>query len=200
MSGKREEKRAALREALVDAAERQIAEGGLSALRARDLAREAGCALGAIYTHFEDLNALVLAVNMRSFARLGAAAAAADALPAEGPKAQMLSLARAYLGFAVQNRQLWHAMFDFQFSQPGQAPAWYADALDGLFGFIITPLEVLYPQEDADKIALRSRALFSAVHGIVLMSLENRFATVPQERILEMIELMLDGVAWTGPA
>ncbi len=54
---RREGAPAALREALVSAAERTVAAQGLSGLRARDLAREAGCAVGAIYTVFPDLDA-----------------------------------------------------------------------------------------------------------------------------------------------
>ena len=61
-----EERREQLRGALIDAAETAIAEGGLSALKARDLARTVGCALGAIYTVFPDLDALILSVNLRT--------------------------------------------------------------------------------------------------------------------------------------
>ena len=56
-----------LRESLVDAAERTITEQGLAQLKARALAQEVGCALGAIYNVFPDLAALIMAVNSRSF-------------------------------------------------------------------------------------------------------------------------------------
>jgi AcrR family transcriptional regulator len=42
-------RRHSLKEALAAAAERTIATGGLRGLKARDLAAEAGCAVGAIY-------------------------------------------------------------------------------------------------------------------------------------------------------
>src|ERR1700730_2329906 len=64
------ERRQQLQDALVDAAEKTIAEYGLVALRARDLAAAAGCALGAIYTAFPDLDAIVIAVNMRTLGLL----------------------------------------------------------------------------------------------------------------------------------
>src|SRR5215470_13530693 len=62
------ERREQLKAALIDAAEAIIAKDGLAALRARDLAAAAGCALGAIYNAFEDLDAIVFAVNMRTLA------------------------------------------------------------------------------------------------------------------------------------
>src|SRR5579872_3237503 len=64
--GQMSQKREALKGALVDSAERIIAERGYLALRARELAQDVGCALGAIYTVFPDLDALVLAVKDRT--------------------------------------------------------------------------------------------------------------------------------------
>ncbi len=73
MAAKTEMRKAALKERLLDIAERRIAEGGLAALRARDLAAEAECSVGAIYNVYDDLNALVMAVNGRTFRALGKA-------------------------------------------------------------------------------------------------------------------------------
>lgn len=41
--------------------------------KARNVTADAGCALGALYTAFEDLDRLILQVNARILARLGAA-------------------------------------------------------------------------------------------------------------------------------
>ena len=54
MAGKVAERKEALRKKLVDLAETQIAKSGLRSVKARNLAKDAGCALGAIsvsYTH-----------------------------------------------------------------------------------------------------------------------------------------------------
>ena len=193
MTGRAEAKRAALRERLVDAAERQIAEGGLAALKARDLAAEAGCALGAIYNVFEDLNALVLAVNGRTFHRLGAAAAASQAGGGDA-RDRLMRLALAYLDFAAENTALWRALFAFELTRAGEVPAWYRDELERLYSHIGGPLASLYPQEDAEALGLRVRVLFAAVHGIVLLSLENRFEAVPRARIEQMIAILLESV------
>ena len=58
MASKVDLRKAALKEKLVNLAEAQIAEAGLQSIRARDLAKAAGCAVGAIYSHFDDLGAL----------------------------------------------------------------------------------------------------------------------------------------------
>ena len=72
MSEKIEARKAALKKNLTDLAEAQIAAQGFASLRARDLAKEAGCSVGAIYNVFDDLTALTLEVNGRTFLRLGA--------------------------------------------------------------------------------------------------------------------------------
>ena len=73
MGNNRDAKRAALKERLIDAAEMVIAQNGLRGLKARDVTAQAGCALGALYNAVQDLDQLVLLVNSRSLARLGAA-------------------------------------------------------------------------------------------------------------------------------
>ena len=67
------ERRAKLREALIQAAERSISAGGLAALKTRELAREIGCANGAVYNLVDDMDELVLLVGSRTLRRLDAA-------------------------------------------------------------------------------------------------------------------------------
>src|SRR5262249_5060093 len=89
-SGSTEQRRARLRDALVAAAERAIARQGLGTLRARALAQEVGCAVGAIYNAVEDLDDLVLLVNARTLAALERDLIAPDRTddpPEQGPNA-----------------------------------------------------------------------------------------------------------------
>ncbi|MFN7596460.1 MAG: TetR family transcriptional regulator, partial [Cereibacter sp.] len=92
-----------LRHRLVDAAERRIAEQGLAGLKARQVTADAGCALGALYNAFDDLDDLVLHVNARTLDRL---AAAFDDARRGGEDAEetMAVLARTYVRFALENR------------------------------------------------------------------------------------------------
>ena len=99
MQSKREANRADLRKRLIDTAEAQIAEHGLKALTARDVTTQAGCALGALYNAFEDLDRLILHVNSRTLARLGTSLAAS--YPTDtGPKQALAALAQVYVARA----------------------------------------------------------------------------------------------------
>src|SRR5215467_3860058 len=80
-----DQRRARLRDALVAAAEQAIARQGLGSLRARALAEEVGCAVGAIYNVVEDLDDLVLLVNARTLAALERELVDADRAPHHPP-------------------------------------------------------------------------------------------------------------------
>src|SRR5205807_6333276 len=56
-------RRRKLRDALIEAAECTVGAEGLRGMKARDLALAVGCAVGAIYNVFADLDDLIFAVN-----------------------------------------------------------------------------------------------------------------------------------------
>ena len=108
-------RKAALHTRLVDIAEKQIAQAGLHSLRARDLAKEAGCSVGAIYNVFDDLNAIIMAVNGRTFRALGATVSAAvTRTETPRPQDRLIVMSTAYLNYAAEHTALWRALFDLE--------------------------------------------------------------------------------------
>jgi len=190
MAGKVEARRAALRDTLIQNAEARIVADGLKNLRARDLAKDAGCALGAIYNVFGDLNDLVLAVNARTFHRLGAAVAESLADAPQDAVEQLIVMSHAYHHFAAENFNAWRALFDIERPAGEAAPDWYLHELGQLFAYIDAPLSVLFPHHPPEKRALLTKAMFSSVHGIVLLGLDEASAGVPATQLDEMISLI----------
>ncbi|GHB57225.1 TetR family transcriptional regulator [Streptomyces viridiviolaceus] len=99
-----------LRAALLAAAERTLREKGVGSLSLRELAREVGVSHAAPGRHFKDKQALLNALALAGYDRLGEALDAADdpALPLEP---RLTALARAYLGFAIDNAELLELMY-----------------------------------------------------------------------------------------
>lgn len=195
MAEKVELRRAILRNTLISDAEKRITANGLKKLRARDLAKDAGCALGAIYTVFDDLNDLVLAVNARTFKRLGAAVADSLVDAPQDATQQLIVLSHAYHRFAAENFNTWRALFDIE-RPPGQAaPDWYLNEMGQLFADIDAPLSVIFPEHTAEDRALLTKALFSSVHGIILLGLDDASAGGPAAQLDEMISLTLNHLA-----
>ncbi|MDG1406554.1 MAG: TetR/AcrR family transcriptional regulator [Octadecabacter sp.] len=195
MAGKVEARRAVLRDTLIAHAETRIKADGLKNLRTRDLAKDAGCALGAIYNVFGDLNDLVLAVNARTFHRLGAAVAETLAQAPQNATQQLIVMSHAYHRFAAENFNAWRALFDIERPAGEAAPDWYLAEIGQLFAYIDAPLSVLFPDYDAQKRALLTKALFSSVHGIVLLGLDEASAGVPAAQLDEIISLIFSYLA-----
>lgn len=192
MAGKRQERRETLRKTLVDIAEQRIVRDGPHAIKARDLAKEAGCALGAIYNVFEDLAHIVLDVNGRSLRLLSADVRhALEEVGSADPTHQLMAIAGAYLGFATEQTNRWRSLFDVPFLPEMEVPQWYWDDMDQLFALIAGPVSQARPDLSAKDQALMTKALFSSVQGIISFGIENRAAPVPPSDLTRMIELIV---------
>ncbi|CAM5610145.1 TetR/AcrR family transcriptional regulator [Streptomyces purpurascens] len=99
-----------LRSALLAGAERTLREKGTGALSLRELAREAGVSHAAPGRHFKDKQALLNALALAGYDRLGQALDSADdaTLPLER---RLTALARSYLAFAIDNAELLELMY-----------------------------------------------------------------------------------------
>jgi AcrR family transcriptional regulator len=193
-------RRRKLKDALVDAAERTIDAEGLRGLKARELAYKVGCAVGAIYNVVTDLDDLIYAVNARTLAALesrlteAGAAARSEKAGIEGALDRLTRLALAYTEYAAAHTPRWRAVFDHQ-PQPGrQIPDRYmADQLR-LFGYVEEPLKVLRPDDAPQRRALIARSLVSAVHGIVVLGLEEKLQLIPRPVLREQVTLLVDAM------
>ena len=140
-------------------------------MKARELAYNAGCAVGAIYNVFADLDDLILAVNALTLEQLEKTLTIAGEKGAD-PQADAIRalthLALAYTDYAAAPATLACAIR----SSPAEdaVPTWYKANLARLFVYIEEPLRKLAPISATERILL-ARSLFSAVHGIVLIGL-----------------------------
>jgi AcrR family transcriptional regulator len=179
---KQADRHAALRTRLIDAAEGTIADKGLAALKARDLAREAGCAVGTIYNVFEHLDELILCVGSRTLVMLDAALSAVrSASPSGSTEAavdDLVRLALAYLEFAATHTIRWRALFEHRMSEARALPAWFVEQQQMLFTHVERPLLTLLPALEGDARRTLARTLFSAVHGIVALGLEEKLVSL----------------------
>jgi len=191
-------RREQLKEALTDAAARMIAEQGLSGLKARALADQAGCAVGAIYNVVADLDELILHANARTLAALEKALTAA-ATSGRGPDwaiDQLVKLALAYLEFAASHRRQWQALFDHRIARGESPPDWYQRDLERLFGYIEQPVAELLPDASPARRALLARSLFSAAHGLVALGLEEKLQFIPLPSLREQVTTIVSALGY----
>jgi len=186
-----------LHDRLVAAAEAAMAVAGLASLRARTLADAAGCSVGAIYGVFPDLDALALAVNGRTLDAIDAAMG--QAAPGGDPVEHLVQLALAYLGYAAGNRQRWGALFQHRMAEGQPIPPSYAARQAAAFSHVEQPLAALRPDLPGAQRSLLARTLFSAVHGVVALGLDEKVAAMPipvlRAQLRVIVEAMARGLA-----
>ena len=188
----RQERRAALREKLIEIAYAKIGVDGLHSVTARYLSGEAGCALGAIYNMFEDMNELFMAVNLRSFVALGEQVKSGLAgLDDATPHQELDAMEQQYIAYAMENTQHWLAMFEIEMTADSNAPAHYQNALASLLQIIAVSMAKVYPEKSPDEIAMITRTVFSSIHGIVLLGVQRRLSGVPEEELREMVRFLI---------
>jgi AcrR family transcriptional regulator len=177
-------RREQLKATLAEAAERRIETAGLGSLRARALADEVGCAVGAIYNVVKDLDDLVLLVNSRTLAALERQLGSAG--PADGTVSnreeaidRLVRMALAYLDFAAANTLRWRALFEHRMPKGETIPDWYLKEQQRLFGYVERVLSALQTDASPKQRALHARSLFSAVHGLVVLGLEEKLQRIP---------------------
>ena len=200
------DRRQELRQKLIDAAEKAISEKGLAGLKARDLAETVGCALGAIYTVFPDLDALIYEVNARTlaafgrvFERLEHSEPIAAANETEAAIGRLTRLATGYLDFAARNQPRWRALFEHRLAVGHDIPQWYMERQRPLFSLVEGPLGALRPDLDAAERERFARTMFSAVHGVVSLGLDEKLMPLPMPVLKDQVKQIVTALG-TGLA
>ena len=192
------ERREKLREALILAAGKSIAAKGLAGLKTRDLARDIGVANGAVYNLVEDVDELILRVGSQTLMRLDAALTAAESEGPAAPNAILVRSALAYCDFAAGNLELWRALFEHRMERGKPIPEWAIEEQMNLFRHIFRPLATLFPNRSPEELGVTARSLFSAVHRMVSLGLEQKLIAVPiavlRREIATIVKATLTGL------
>ena len=170
----------ALRDALLQAAERVLEREGLAGLTLRAVAREAGVSHAAPTHHFGDLTGLVselAAIGFRQFnAAMAAACTSETPYPAKG-----LARARAYVGYAKAHPGMYGLMFRTErldYSRPS-----LHEAAEASFGGLASAIAASrHEQIEKEALTLEQAAAiaraWSLVHGFTTLMLDGRLQDI----------------------
>lgn len=152
-----------LREALLEAARRLIAERGPAGFTLSDAAKIAGVSPAAPYRHFKDRQALLRAVAEEGFAALGRRLA--EAGRGEGG---FLRMGRAYLTFAREEPAYYAAMFNTGvFSMGAEGEGAEGDAG---FGLLQAAVGRQLGGADAAAAGQAAQLVFALTHGLASLA------------------------------
>ena len=186
-------RRQQLRQDLIKAAEQTIEREGSYALNARSLAQEVGCSVGTIYNVYADLDALKIAVNSHTLSRLDRAISrTVDTEDHEHISiGTLVELGCAYARFAAKHPRLWMSLFEEGTRIGREVPDWHMDEHARLMNRIEVALAAVRPGDSAEQHATTARLLFSSVHGLVLLGLQDLYVAVPAKQIEQQIEFLI---------
>jgi AcrR family transcriptional regulator len=186
-----------LREALIAAGLRALAEDGASAFSLRDVARRAGVSAAAPYRHFADKDALFAAIAVESLERLRATMDEALATAPADPLARFRATGVAYVRFAVAHPAHFLALCvpgmservpdDMKLAFAERQTAEAAQLHAGQAAGTIAPMPL-------DALLISARAI---VHGLAHMIVQGELGPVDAARAAELAELVT-GVLGVG--
>jgi len=179
-----------LRETLLEAAIRLIAELGPTAFTLREVARRAGVSHNAPYRHFRDRDDLMAAVAAEGFRELSRAMTEAAA-----PKSDALDRLRhaglGYVTFALRRPAHFTVMFDAPISKrkhPDSAAAG-EEAFATLLAFVKSCQDAgRLPSGDLRQMALLA---WTMVHGIAKLAITGRLPFRSNAEVLKFAEFVI---------
>jgi AcrR family transcriptional regulator len=188
----RRERERALRHQLIITAARELAETeGWEAVTTRRLAERVEYSQPVLYSHFNGKVAIVSAVAIDGFSELAAHLRRARQAAPE-PGQALRAVCRAYLEFATERPALYQAMFilptDLKFASAETPP----------------PLRAAFDQfvscfrPDNDRRELFAEVIWSALHGMAVLSDSGRIPPAGQEERLDFLITQIAGTP-SGP-
>ncbi|HVQ70052.1 MAG TPA: TetR/AcrR family transcriptional regulator [Bradyrhizobium sp.] len=174
---------------MIETARGLIAANGLRSLKVRDVAEAADCSIGSVYNEFGDFDGLILTVNRET---VGALTARLAAVAAEDPVRQLHGLAETYLTFAADHANLLRSLFEHRMEDDRPFPEDILLMVMQAFALMHEPLVRLLPGRNPEEVALLARMMFSAVHGIISLGLEERMVAVPPEKLRHQLAQFVD--------
>ena len=170
----REQKKFKRRTLMLATARRIIATNGLISLKIRDIAEAADCAIGSVYNEFGDFDGLILTVNRETVLAL---TARLKAVPDAAPVRQLHGLAAVYLEFASAQANLLRSLFEHRMEEDRPFP-------EDILRMVMQAFELMHPP--------LARLMFSAVHGIISLGLEERMVAVPPDQLSRQLAEFID--------
>ncbi|WNG58448.1 TetR/AcrR family transcriptional regulator [Archangium gephyra] len=179
-----------LRRALLDASLALIAEEGFGALSLREVARRAGVTHAAPYRHFEDKEALLVAVAEEGF-RVMTARMRERMARETSPDGRLVACGVAYVLFAMEHPAHFRVMFGPHFTQPPKLgpPGGDTDAF-GLLVDSITQGQQASVFHEGEPLTL-ALTCWSLVHGLGSLLVDRKldFSRVSSSAQVEALAL-----------
>jgi AcrR family transcriptional regulator len=175
-----------LREKVIKAAVKYVADNGPDGLSFRQIAADAGVSHQAPYHHFGDRSAIfgeIALEGFRKFAVVMGAPARADE-----DSENCVRLCERYVDFAIANKGHFRVMFRADLCQMHESPETEKAADDAFATLLEAVSEMVGDTASIDEIRVKATAMWSLAHGLATLiidgPLENKIGKVSDRRAL----------------
>ena len=175
-----------LREKVIKAAVKYVADNGPDGLSFRQIAADAGVSHQAPYHHFGDRSAIfgeIALEGFRKFAVVMGAPARADE-----DTENCVRLCERYVDFAIANKGHFRVMFRADLCQMHESPETQKAADDAFATLLEAVSEMVGDSASIDEIRVQATAMWSLAHGLATLiidgPLENKIGKVSDRRAL----------------
>lgn len=162
------------RESLIFATRAIIRDQGIMAASIRNIATAAGTSTGSISYAFRSLDNLILEANTQTLSEMGQYMFwKVREKDRGGSKEKLTALALTYFDYAIENKNLWDALFYKQYNFSHESTERYLISRQSLIERIATLFGPDMTIPNNNKLEL-ARTLYEAIHGIVVLNLTHR--------------------------
>lgn len=150
-----------------------LSENSYHELSLRKVANMIGYVPSTLVNVFGNYNLLLLHAVAQTLDEL-AEEAKVVVSQSQDPKNALYELAYCYHDFAQRHPHRWQLIFEHNMN--GETlPEWQAERIDNMTGMLEQLLQVLAPHRSSKEVLQASRVLWSGVHGITLLSVDDKF-------------------------
>ena len=175
-----------LREKVIKAAVKYVADNGPDGLSFRQIAADAGVSHQAPYHHFGDRSAIFGEIALEGFRKFAAVLGAPAR--ADEDSENCVRLCERYVDFAIANKGHFRVMFRADLCQMHESPETEKAADDAFATLLEAVSEMVGDSASIDEIRVQATAIWSLAHGLATLiidgPLENKIGKVSDRRAL----------------
>ena len=159
-----------------------MAELGYARFSAREVAKRIGYSIGTIYNVFGSLDALLVAINSRTFTLWAAWLHDRLAQSETAGEDRIAVLVAGYFDFAARNPNLWMAIYDHRLPRGTEMPDSSRRKRARLTGIVEEEIVRVLSADARDQAPALARSLVAVVHGHCEFALNGTFALLGEEQ------------------
>lgn len=181
MARRKDHTRDELKQLAIEHGHELITEKGFKAFSIREVSKNMGYTVGTLYQIFKNSTDLIIHINaltlksMNEYLQLGIKKA----------KNQKLALALSYYNFAIENRNLWLALFENILPIDTKLPDWYEAEMNKAFS-------IAHDLFENDNIKQEAQLFWASVHGVTILAITQKLHSTKSSSAEKLIKQLVE--------